>query len=136
MDLKEKLQKGYDKVEEAVKNTVDNCKIEVKITEKEREVKTLTKEIGEIVVAELEGGAVMSDAVMEKYAALKEAKMSIEILEGDKKTNKVICPSCGEKVAVEMNFCGKCGAAMKTEEEKSETTEDTVEETAETKTEE
>ena len=123
MDIKEKLQKGYDKVEEAVKNTVDNCKLEVKITEKEREIKTLTKEIGEIVVAEIEGGTVLSAAVMEKYEAIRVAKEEIEALEGEKKTNKVICPGCGEKVSVEMNFCGKCGAAVKTEEAEIETEE-------------
>lgn len=124
MDIKETLQKGYDKVEEAVKNTVDNCKLEVKIAEKERDIKALTKEIGEIVVAELEGGAVMSDAVMEKYAAIKCAKEAIAELAKDKKVTKVTCPACGEKVPVENMYCGKCGVQVK-----EETVEETVEET-------
>ena len=31
---------------------------------------------------------------------------------------KVDCPNCGEKVPVEMSFCGKCGTKMKTGEVK------------------
>ena len=136
MDIKETLQKGYDKVEEAVKNTVDNCKLEVKIAEKERDVKTLTKEIGEIVVAELEGGAVMSDVVMEKYAAIKCAKETIAELAKDKKVTKITCPVCGEKVPVENMYCGKCGAQVREEAVEEEVEAEEVEKESEGTTEE
>jgi predicted amidophosphoribosyltransferase len=57
----------------------------------------------------------MSPEITERYAAIKEAREEIEELESGKagsSSDENVCPSCGEKVAEGMKFCGSCGAEV------------------------
>lgn len=95
-----------------MKNGVDNCKLDGKIAEQQRKIKELIKEIGNLAVVRLEAGDEMSPEIMERYAAIEEAKEIISAIEKEKKVSSTVCPSCGTKTSIGMKYCGKCGANM------------------------
>lgn len=111
------INAGMSKMARSMKNSVDNCKIDGKIAEKQKMIKTLTKEIGNLALARLEAGDEMSPEIMERYEAIKSAKEEISILQSEKKKSTVICPECGEKTVIEMNYCGVCGSCLLQEKE-------------------
>ena len=106
------LNAGMANLTATMKYSVDNCKLDGKITEQKTKIKELTKEIGNLVIVRLEAGDEMAPEIMERYAAIQEAKDKIETLEKERKTVKVVCPSCGAKTSMEMKYCGRCGAKM------------------------
>jgi hypothetical protein len=115
MEFSDKFNEGVATVASTVKSGVDICLLEGKILEKKKRIKKLTKEIGNLAVINLDCGAVMSPEITERYAAIKEAREEIEDLESGKAGNSSdenVCPSCGEKVAEGMKFCGSCGAEV------------------------
>ena len=63
----------------------------------------------------LDAGDEMCPEIMERYQSILEAKAEIECLEKGRKAVKVVCPECGHKTSVKMNYCGKCGVLLKTE---------------------
>lgn len=100
-------------MKKGVKNGVDSCKLEGKIAEQQKKIKTLTKEIGNLTIVRLEAGDEMRPEIMERFHAIQEAKAEIESLEKGRKIVKVVCSDCGTKTSAKMNYCGKCGAALK-----------------------
>lgn len=99
-----------------MKKGVDTCKVEGKVAEQQLKIKTLTKEIGNLAVIKLDNDEELKcPEIMERYEAIVEARAKIDELKAGKKNTKVICPSCGEKCANDMSYCGKCGAALKDE---------------------
>lgn len=113
MGFTEKINFDMSNIKRSVKNGVDNCKLEGKIAEQQMKIKTMTKEIGNLVVLKLDEGEEMCPEIMERYDAIIEAREKIEEFKGQKKTTKVVCPSCGEKTSADMNYCGKCGESLK-----------------------
>lgn len=96
----------------SMKDGVDNCKVDGKIAEQEKTIQLLTKEIGNLALLSLEAGAQMSPEIMERYFVIKEAKERIAEFEQEKKKKVIVCPKCGAKTAVNMKYCGVCGAAL------------------------
>lgn len=97
----------------SIKNSADNFKLDGKIAEQQKKIKVLTKEIGSLALVRLEAGDEMCPEIMERYSAICEAREVIAALEKDRKTTKAICPNCGAKTSVDMNYCGRCGTSMK-----------------------
>ena len=112
MDVTGTINAGILKMTRSMKNSADNCKIDGKIAEKQKTIKTLTKEIGNLTLVRLEAGDEMCPEIMERYEAIKSAKEEISILQSEKKKSTVICPECGAKTAIEMNYCGVCGSCL------------------------
>lgn len=112
MNLTGKLNAGMANFAQSMKNGADNCKLDGKIAEQQRKIKGLIKEIGNLAVMRLDAGDEMSPEIMERYAAIKEAKEMISELEKERKVSSAVCPSCGAKTSIGMKYCGKCGANM------------------------
>ena len=113
MSITGKLNAGMANLAKNMKNGVDNYKVDGKIAEQENKIKALEKEIGNLVLIRLEAGDEMSPEIMERYAAIKEAREVIAVLENEKVQTAVVCPICGAKTSLDMNYCGKCGANVK-----------------------
>lgn len=114
MGFTDKINFDMSNIKNSVKNGAYNCKLEAQIAEQQMKIKSMTKEIGNLVLLELDDGEEMSPEIMERYTAIIEAREKICELKGQKKITKVVCPTCGQKTSADMNYCGKCGASMKT----------------------
>ena len=114
-----KLSAGLAGTAQAMKNGKENFKLNGQIAEQEKLVKSLTEELGNLVLVQLDEGEEYTPAVMERYEAIKEARKIIETTKSEKKTAKIICPVCGAKTASGMNYCGVCGAKMTNESKQS-----------------
>ena len=114
------LNAGIASLAQGMKNGAENCKVEGKIAEQQRRIKVLKKEIGNLTIVKLDGGEEMCPEIMERYAAIQEARALIEELKKGKEDTVAICPICGAKNDVDMNYCGKCGAMMMEEEREDE----------------
>lgn len=112
MDVTGTINAGMTKVVRCMKNGVDNCKTDGKIAEQQKRIKSLTKEIGNLVLVRLEAGDEMSPEIMERYEAIKVAKEEIAVLESGKKKSTVICQGCGAKTSIDMKYCGVCGTCL------------------------
>lgn len=115
MEFTGKVNAGMANFAKSMKNGVNNCKVDGKIAEQKKKIKTLTKEIGNLALVRLEAGDEMSPEIMERYSAIKEAKEIISALESEKKVTTELCPKCGAKTSIDMKFCGMCGTNMKEE---------------------
>lgn len=112
MDFTGTVNAGMAKMAKSMKNGVDNCKSNGKIAEQQKKIKVLTKEIGNLALVRLEAGEEMCPEIMERYAAIKEAKEMIATLEQEKKRTTVVCGECGAKTSVDMKYCGVCGSIL------------------------
>ena len=112
MDITGTINAGISKMVRSMRNGVDNCKMDGEIAEKHKLIKSLTREIGNLVLVRLEAGDEMSPEIMERYEAIKVAKEGILILESEKKKSTIICQECGSKTSVDMKYCGKCGICL------------------------
>ena len=65
------------------------------IAEKQKLIKSLTREIGNLA-----------------YETIKAAKEEISVLKSEKKKSTIICQECGSKTSVDMKYCGKCGTCL------------------------
>ena len=110
-----KVNAKMAKFTQNMKDGADNCKLDGKIAEQEDKINVLTKEIGNLTVIKLEAGEEMSPEIMERYLAIKEAKEMISTMEKEKKKTVVVCPHCGAKTSVGMNYCGTCGIMLNAE---------------------
>lgn len=112
MNFTGKLNAGMASLAQNMKNGADNCKLDGEIAQQQRKIRQLIKEIGNLAVVRLEAGDEMSPEIMERYAAIKEIKEKISELETERKVSIAVCPRCGAKTSIGMNYCGKCGANM------------------------
>ena len=106
---------GMAKFTQSMKDCADNCRLDGKITEQQKKIKRLTKEIGKLTIIRLEAGDEMCPEIMERYTAIKEAQKLISEIEKEKKRTTVICPNCGVKTSADMKYCGVCGADLEAE---------------------
>lgn len=109
MKLTGKLNAGMANLAKNMKTGVDNYKVDGKIAEQEGRIKSLRKEIANLVMVRLDAGDEMSPEIMERYAAIVDAREVIAELENEKVQTFVTCPYCGAKTSMDMNYCGKCG---------------------------
>ena len=112
MDVTGTINAGMSKMTRSMKNSVNNCRIDGKIAEKQKMIKTLTREIGNLAVVRLEVGDEMCPEIMERYEAIKSAQEEIATLQSEKKKSTVVCKECGAKTSIEMKFCGVCGTQL------------------------
>ena len=112
MDITGTINAGMSKMARSMRNGVDNCKTDGKIAEKQKLIKSLTREIGNLTLVRLEAGDEMSPEIMERYEAIKLAKEEIVVLGSGKKKSAVICQECGNKTSVDMKYCGVCGTCL------------------------
>ena len=112
MKLTGKLNAGMANLAKNMKTGVDNYKVDGKIAEQESRIKSLRKEIANLVMVRLDAGDEMSPEIMERYAAIVEAREVIAELENEKVQTSVVCPNCGAKTSLDMNYCGKCGTSV------------------------
>ncbi len=112
MDITGKMNAGMSNLAKSMKNGVNNCKVDGKIAEQQKRIKLLTREIGNLALIQLEAGEEMSPDIMERYAAIKKAKETIQTLENERQKTAVICPECGAKTSVDMKYCGVCGSNL------------------------
>ena len=115
--------KGYEAIEETVVDTYKTIEetvvgayknIEGKFVDKflAKDGET-TEEAKARVMKEQEE---MSHEIMERYAVICESRETIEALEKDRKTTKIVCPECGAKSSAKMNYCGNCGTKLQKED--------------------
>ena len=112
MDVTGTINAGISKMARGMKNSVDNCKIDGKIAEKQKMIKSLTKEIGNLALVRLEAGDEMCPEIMERYEVIKDAKEEIVVLQSEKKKSTVVCKECGAKTFIDMKYCGVCGTCL------------------------
>ena len=74
MKLTGKLNAGMVNFAKNMKTGVDNYKVDGKIAEQESRIKALRKEIANLVMVRLDAGDEMSPEIMERYAAIVEAR--------------------------------------------------------------
>lgn len=118
MNLMDSLNAGVNSAMKAYKNGTENYKVKAAIAEQERIIEKMTKEIGNLVVIDLDNGTELSPAVMERHAAIKEARNIISEIKIEKsEVIKKVCPSCGRKSTSEMDYCGHCGTKLEIEAE-------------------
>ena len=111
-----RLNVGMTKCKTVLKNGADNCKLEGMIAEHNKIIKNMKKEIAALTIAKLDEGEEMSSEIMERYAVICESRETIEALEKDRKTTKIVCPECGAKSSAKMNYCGNCGTKLQKED--------------------
>ena len=92
-------------------------KVKLQIADKQSAVRTLYRELGEIVYENSKKDEPDFDAVEDKIAEIDLAFDAIEELKASERKikNTVKCPACGEDVDKEANFCSKCGCEMSAE---------------------
>lgn len=112
MSITGKANAGMAKLAKSMKNGMDNCKVDGKIAEEQKNIKELTREIGNLALIRLEAGDEMSPEIMERYAAVKKSRELIAELEKTKKISVIVCQKCGAKTSADMKYCGKCGAEV------------------------
>lgn len=112
MDIAGKMNAGMASIAKSMKNGVDNCKLDGQIVEQQKRIKVLTREIGNLTLVRLETGDEMCPEIMERYAAIREAKETIDNLRKEKKKSTVVCPNCGVKTSAQMKYCGMCGSSL------------------------
>ena len=95
MDITGTINAEMSKMARSMRNGIDNCKTDGKIAEKQKLIKSLTREIGNLA-----------------YETIKAAKEEISVLESEKKKSTIICQECGSKTSVDMKYCGKCGTCL------------------------
>lgn len=115
MDITGSINAGMNKMARNMRNSYDNCKTGGMIAEQQKKIKVLTREIGNLALVRLEAGEEMCPEIMERYAAIKEAKEAIAALENGKKKTTVTCQECGAKTSVDMKYCGVCGTCIEKE---------------------
>jgi ribosomal protein S27AE len=112
MSITGKMNAGMAGFARSMKTGTANRRLDGKIAEQEKRIKILTKEIGNLALVRLGEGDTMSPEIMERYSAIQKAREEIVGLEKEKSVSNAKCPSCGVKTAVDMKYCGKCGAVM------------------------
>ncbi len=118
MSLMDSLNAGVNSAVKAYKNGAENYKIKAAVAEQERIIEKMTEEIGNLIVVDLDNGAELSPAVMERYEAIKVAREIISEIKVEKpEVITKICPSCGKKTTSDMVYCGKCGTKLEVEVE-------------------
>jgi len=113
-DLKDKASDAAVVAGKAMSDVYEVTRLKMSIAEKKGAVKTIFKEVGELVYNgyrkgetdndEIEEKMLEIDSIMEEIESLKEKQMKIKKLRA--------CPACGSQIPEGCNFCPKCGNDM------------------------
>ena len=89
-----------------------NVRQDGKIVDLENRISTLTMEIGNLTLLQLDAGIGANEPIMERYEEIRQAREAIETAEGAKQVSKIVCPHCGARTTAGMRFCGVCGTPL------------------------
>ena len=96
----------------SMKRGAANTRQDGKIADAEKTIRTMTREIGNLTVLMLDGKRSVGPDIKERYAAILEARKTIEAAQSEKVYARVTCPACGRKAAAGMHYCGFCGSLI------------------------
>lgn len=121
-DLKDKASDAAVVAGKAMSEVYEATKLKMAISEKKGVLKTLYKEVGEIVYTSYKKGETAADDVEDKLSEIDAVVEEIEALkEQQRKIKKVkVCPGCGSQIPTDCNFCPKCGKETSPEEPEEE----------------
>ena len=110
-DLKDRASDAAVVAGKAMSDVYEATKIRMAIAEKKGVLKTLHKELGEIVYKAYKSGDASSEAVEDKVSEIDAIAEEIAALKDQQlKIKKVkICAGCGSQIPTDCNFCPKCG---------------------------
>ncbi len=111
-DLKDRATDVYQVAGKMVGEVYSITKLKVTIAEKKSVLRALYKELGEICYKNLKGEEEDLEAAEDKAAEITLVLEDIAELENKCKEmkNMIQCPSCGNYIDKDANFCPKCGA--------------------------
>ena len=117
-DLKDRASDAAVVASKAMSGVYEATKIRMAIAEKKGVLKTLHKELGEIVYKAYKSGDASSEAIEDKVAEIDGVAEEIAALNDQQmKIKKVkVCTGCGSQVPVDFDFCPKCGKEIEKEE--------------------
>ena len=110
--MKNIMGKAYAGTARAVKDMKAanaNFRQDGKVSDAERTISTMTKEIGNLTVLMLDGNREVGPDIKERYMAIVEARRIIAEAETGKVHSKTVCPHYGKKTTAGMHYCGWCG---------------------------
>lgn len=114
-ELKERAVDMAQVTGKKVEEVYGATKIKIQIADKQSAVRTLYRELGEIVYENAKKDEPDLEAVEDKVAEIDLALEAIEALKAEERKikNAVKCPECGNDVDNDANFCPVCGFEMK-----------------------
>lgn len=111
-----KMSAGFGYTMRGMKSASVNCKVDGEVCEKEKEIRELTAEIGNLAVKSLDKKQNLGPEILERYDAICAARAAILEAKKNRITSKVICPHCGAKTMAGMRYCGHCGKKLLADE--------------------
>lgn len=113
-ELKERAADVAQVTGKKVEEVYGVTRIKLQIADKQSAVRTLYRELGEIVYENSKKEETDIEAVEDKIAEIDLALEAIEELKASERKLKktVACPECNADVDEGANFCPKCGSNM------------------------
>ena len=117
-DLRDRASDAAVVASKAMSDVYEATKIRMAIAEKKGVLKTLHKELGEIVYKAYKAGDASAEAIEDKVAEIDGVAEEIAALNDQQmKIKKVkVCAGCGSQVPEDCNFCPKCGSEIAKDE--------------------
>lgn len=118
-DLVGKTKNAAHVVGKNAGNLVDSSKLKIHASELKGDIQKSYEALGKLVYEANKNGTDASDATTQAVSAIDELYEQLSAIEAQllKLSNKVICPSCGEKSENTSMFCPKCGTKLEHEAE-------------------
>lgn len=113
-ELKDRAGDVYQIAGKKMGEAVNLTKVKMAITDKQGTLRSLYKELGEIVYRNYKNEVEDPEAIEDKIAEIDIAAESIEELKKEyrKIKNIIICPSCNAEIEADVNYCPKCGEGI------------------------
>ncbi len=113
-ELKERATDMYQVAGKKVEDVYGATKLKVQIADKQSALRTLYRELGELVYENSKKDEPEVNSVEDKIAEIDLLFDAIENLKSQERGLKklVTCTNCGEEVDEKANFCPKCGNEM------------------------
>ena len=108
--IKDKID--VSQIKSVVEDGSEILKLKSSISDEERNIEQITKEIGKkyLLIHGDSAGAEFKELVIsvkQSEQKIKEYRKQIQVIKGIK-----VCPHCGEELAANASFCNNCGAAV------------------------
>lgn len=113
-DLILNAKTAVNAVSKKAEKVIDVSKLKYAESGLQSEIYKKQQALGEFVYASCVSGVMDKELLNKKVEELKELNESLdstrELINAQK--NKVTCKACGEVVSAELQYCGKCGAKL------------------------
>lgn len=99
-------------------NLVDSSKLKFHAAELRGDIDKSYEALGKLIYEARKNGTDATEATNQAVSAIDELYEQLDAIDSQllKLSNKVICPSCGEKNDDSAMFCPKCGTKLEREE--------------------